>query len=100
MQNAPIIWFSKRQNTVEAATFESEFFALRICEEFIVALRYKLRMFGVPLDGPADVFCDNRGVVMNSSKPESTLQKKRNAINYHAVCEADAAGMLRVGKED
>jgi hypothetical protein len=30
VQNAPIIWFSKRQNTVEAATFGSEFVALRI----------------------------------------------------------------------
>ena len=96
----PIIWFSKRQNTVEAATFGSEFVALRIYKELIVALRYKLRMFGVPIDGPASVFCDNRGVVKNASIPESTLQKKHNAINYHAVREAAAAGILRVGKED
>ena len=54
VQNAPIIWFSKRQNTVEAATFGSELNALRICKEMIVALRYKLRMFGVPVDGPAN----------------------------------------------
>ena len=57
-------------------------------------------MIGVPLDGPADVFCDIRGVVINASKPESTLQNKPNAINYHAVREATAAGILRVGKED
>jgi hypothetical protein len=38
IQNAPIIWFSKKQNTVEAATFGSEFVALRICKEMIVAL--------------------------------------------------------------
>ena len=37
---------------------------------------------------------------MNASKTESTLQKKHNTINYHAVCEASAAGILRVGKED
>ena len=66
----------------------------------IVALRYKLRMFGVPIDGPADVFCDNRGVVKNVSIPESTLMKKHNSINYHTVQEAAAAGILRVGKED
>ena len=69
VHNAPIVWFSKRQNTVEAATFGSDFVALRICKEFIVALCYKLHMFGVPLDGPADVFCDNRGLVMNANKP-------------------------------
>ena len=36
----------------------------------------------------------------NVSIPESTLMKKHNAINYHAVREAAAAGILRVGKED
>ena len=66
VKNAPIIWFSKRQNTVEAATFGRDFVALRICKELIVALHYKLCMFGVPFDGPADVFCDNLGVVMNT----------------------------------
>ena len=100
VKNAPIIWFSKRQNTVEAATCGSEFVALHIYKELIVALRYKLHMFGVTLDGPLDVFCDNRGVLMNASKPESTLQKKHNAINYHAVCKAAAADILRFGKEE
>ena len=98
--NAPIIWFSKKQNTVESATFGSEFVALRVCKDLIVALRYKLRCFGVPVDGPTNVFCDNRGVVKNASIPESVLLKKHNAINYHAVREAAAAGILRVGKED
>jgi hypothetical protein len=57
-------------------------------------------MFGVPIDGPANVFCDNQGVMKNASIPESTLMKKHNAINYHAVREAVAAGILCVGKED
>jgi hypothetical protein len=91
VQNAPVIWFSKQQNTVEAPTFSSEFVTLRICKELIVALRYKLRMFGVPIDGPANVFCDKRGVVRNASLPESMLMKKHNTINYHAVQEAAAA---------
>ena len=100
VNNAPVIFYSKRQNTVEAATFGSEFVALRIAKELVVALRCKLRMFGVPIEGPADVFCDNKGVVSNTSVPESVLAKKHNAINYHAVREAVAAGILRVGKED
>ena len=40
VQNDSIIRLSTRQNTVEAATFGSDFFALRICKELIVALRY------------------------------------------------------------
>jgi hypothetical protein len=74
--------------------------ALRICKELIVAIHFKLRMFGVEIDGPVNVFCNNRGVVKNISIPESTLMKKHNAINYHSVREAVAAGILRVGKED
>jgi hypothetical protein len=100
VQNSPIIWLSRRQNTVETSTFGSEFVALRTARDLIIAMRYKLRMFGVPLDGPAQVFCDNQGVVKNTSVPESVLTKKHNAINYHAVREAAAAGVLQVHKED
>jgi hypothetical protein len=101
VQNALIVWNSKRQNTVEAATFGSEFVALRITKELIVAMCYKLRMFGVRIDGhPVNVFCDNRGVVKNVSIPELMLMKKHNAINYHVVREAVVAGILRFGKED
>ncbi len=100
VQNALILWYSKWQNTVEAATFESEMVALRICKELIVVMRYKLRMFGVEIDGPANVFFDNCGLVKNVSVPESMLMKKHNAINYHAVSEAVAAGILRAGAEE
>ena len=100
VQNSPILWVSRRQNTIETSTFGSEFVALRHAKDVIVALRYKLRMFGVPLEGPAQVYCDNQGVVKNTSIPESVLSKKHNAINYHAVREAAAAGVLQVHKED
>jgi hypothetical protein len=97
---APILWYSKRQNTVETSTFGSEFIATRIAVELIKGLRYKLRMFGIPIDGPTNVYCDNNSVVINSSKPESTLKKKHNAIAYHRVREAIAAGTIRIAKED
>jgi hypothetical protein len=38
VHNAPKIRFSKQQNTVKAAMFGSEFVALRICKELIIAL--------------------------------------------------------------
>ena len=97
VNNTPIIWFSKRQNTVETSSFGSEFVALRIATEMIEALRYKLRMFGVPINGSTSVFCDNKSVVTNSSVPSSVLSKKHNSICYHRVREAQAAGTLQVG---
>jgi hypothetical protein len=100
INRAPILWFSKRQNTVESSTFGSEFVAMRLAIEMIEGLRYKLRMMGVDIDGPCNVFCDNNAVVQNSTNPESMLKKKHAAINYHRTREAIAAGVIRVAKED
>ena len=38
---------------VEISTFGSKFIALRIAVENFIVLRYNIRMFGIPLDGPA-----------------------------------------------
>ncbi len=51
VNKAPILWHSKRENTVEASTFGSEIIALKNAIELIEALRYKLRMFGVEIEG-------------------------------------------------
>jgi hypothetical protein len=72
---APILWLSKRQNTVETSTFGSEFIAQKTAVEMVEGLRYKLCMLGVPMEGAMNVFCDNKSVVKNSSRPEWTLQE-------------------------
>ena len=59
-----------------------------------------MKSIGVPLKVMTDVYCYNQGVVNNISVPEYMLNKKHNSVNYHAVCKAAAAGILRVGKED
>ena len=100
LNDAPIQVFCKRQNTVESSTFGSELVAMRIARDMISALRIKLKWLGVPLLGPANVFCDNEAVCKNTSRPESTLTKKHNAINFHICREAVAAGIMRVSKED
>jgi len=56
-------------------------------------------MFGVPLDGPSHIRCDNQSVVTNASVPASTLKKKNNAIAFHYVRENAAAGVIDVYKE-
>jgi hypothetical protein len=100
LNRAPILWYSKQQNTVETSTFGSEFVAMRICVELIEGLRYKLQMMGIPVAGSTNVYCDNEAVVKNTTHPESTLKKKHNAIAYHLVREAQRAGIVRIAKED
>jgi predicted hotdog family 3-hydroxylacyl-ACP dehydratase len=99
VNKAPIMWYSKRQNTVETSTFGSEFCAMKTAIDMIEGLRYKLRMLGIPLTGATSVFCDNESVVKNSTAPESTLKKRHNAIAYHRAREAQAAGIIRVAWE-
>lgn len=98
VNNALIVQYSKKQNTVESATFGAEMVAMRVARDLTVALRIKLKMFGVPIDGPADFFCDNDSVVKNTSIPTSVLAKKHNSVNYHIIRESAAAGILRVAK--
>jgi hypothetical protein len=67
--------------------------------ELIESLRYKLCMFGVPIEGPTNVFCDNEAVCKNTTQPKSVLSKKHHSISYHRGQEAVAAGTVRVSKE-
>ena len=100
LNNAPIIWYSKRQATVESSTFGAEFVALRVASELIVSLRYKLRMFGIPIQGPAQVFCDNEAVYKNAAFAHTTLKKKHNSMCFHRVRECVASGIMCVHKVD
>ena len=101
---APFLWYSKRQNMVESSTFGSEFVALQIVMELITLFWYKLRMFGILLDGHANIFCNNKIVYQNSSFVELQLKQKHNLICYHFVQEAAADGKMVVfnvdGKEN
>jgi hypothetical protein len=104
LNKTPIDWFSKRQNTVETATYGSEFVAARIAVEQIIDLRYTLRMLGVNIDTPSWLFGDNLSVIQSATIPSSALKKRHNALSYHRVREAQAAGFVQFcfieGKEN
>ena len=57
-------------------------------------------MLGVPLDGPALLLGDNKSVVLNTTFPSSQLKKKHNAVSYHRVQEACAAGIVNFSHID
>ena len=94
VNQTPVEWFSKRQNTVETSTFGSEFVAARTATEQVIDLRHTLRMFGAPIDGPCWMFGDNEGVHLNSTVPHSVLKKRWLALSYHRVRESIAAGII------
>ena len=49
LNGTPIDWYSKRQSTVETATYGSEFVAARTAIDQITELRHSLRYLGVPI---------------------------------------------------
>ena len=99
VNHAPVVWYSKRQNTVETSTFGSEFITMKTAVEQIEALWYKLRMFGIPIEGSTNVFCDNEAVFKNTTMPDSTLKKKHTSICYHRCREVVASKTIRLAKE-
>lgn len=90
VNSALIYWFSKKQTSVESSSFGSEFCAMKLCCEYIRGLRYKLRMMGIPVLGPAFIYGDNQSVLNNTSIPDSQLKKKCQSIAYHFIREGVA----------
>jgi len=56
-------------------------------------------MFGVPIDGATNIYCDNEAVYKNTAVPESVLKKKHHSIAYHRCREAVAATIIHVAKQ-
>jgi hypothetical protein len=98
LNKAPVMWYSKKQATVETSSYGSELVALRIATELIEGIRYKLRSFGIPLCGPTFLFCDNQSVVYSSAVPESSLRRRHNSVAYHKVRESAASDAIAVFK--
>jgi hypothetical protein len=99
LNRSPILWYSKKQGSVETSTFGSEFMALKTAVDMVMGRRYKLRMTGIPIDGHTHMRVDNMSVVKNTSVPESTLKKKSNFIACHYVRKTVAAGIIKIGYE-
>jgi len=72
---------------------------MKTAVEMAEGLRYKLRMMGVPINGPCNVKADNMSMVTNSSVPDSRLKKKSNSIASHCVRERSAAGAVMINHE-
>ena len=71
-------------------SFGAEFVAMKQAMEVSRRLQYKLRMLGVPIEGPTHMYGDNMSMIHNTPHPESQLKKKSNSICYQVVGEAVA----------
>jgi hypothetical protein len=94
INGTPIDTYCKKQNTVETATYGSEYVAARTAVDQIIDLRTTLRYLGVPIRAVSYLFGDNRSVTTSSTIPHSIISKRHLMLSYHRVREAIAAKYL------
>ena len=99
INKSPIHWYRKRQATVEASTFGEEFCAMKAGVDMVESLCYKLQMFGLPVDGSANVLCDKEDFYKNTITPESILKNNNHYIAYDRFREEVAANTIRVSNQ-
>ena len=91
LNQTPIDAYTKKESTVETATYGSEFVGARTAVDKIIDIRSTLQYLGVPIRDKSYMFGDNRSVVTTSTIPNSTISQRHNLASYHRVREAIAA---------
>ena len=94
VNKTPVDWYSKKQATVETATYGSEFVAAKTATEQIMDIRQTLRYLGAPIGSKSFLFGDKRFVVTSTTLPHSTFTKHHNIKAFHRVREAIAAKLM------
>ena len=94
VNKTPVDWYSKKQATVETATYGLEFVAAKTATEQIMDIRQTLRYLGAPITTKSYLFGDNRSVVTSATLPHSTLTKRHSILAFHKVREAIAAKLM------
>jgi hypothetical protein len=87
-------YYTKKQPTVELATYGSEFMAGRTATEHIMDLRMTMRYLGVQVKGSTYMFGNNQTVVNSCFMRKAKLHKRHIMISFHRVREAVVAKVL------
>ena len=66
VNTALIQWISKKQPTIETSVFGADFLSTKHGMETLHGIRYKLRMMGIPNEGPYYIYGDNMSVIHNN----------------------------------
>jgi hypothetical protein len=90
VNKTPIDWYSKKQATVETATYGSEL----VCVEQVIDLRNTLRYLGVPIRDKSYMFGDKKSVVDINMQLHTKLHKRHTMLSFHHVREAIASGIV------
>ena len=66
LNSDPIMWYLKRENTVDNSTFCSDFLSTNQAVEMLKVPKYKLQMFGIKImENETKMLGDNNAVILN-----------------------------------
>jgi hypothetical protein len=91
VNKTPIDWHSKKQATVETATYGSAFIEAQVCIEQIIDLHTTLQYLGVLIRDKSYMFGDNKSVVDSSMQLHAKLHKRHTILLFHLMREAIAS---------
>jgi hypothetical protein len=94
INKTPLDWYSKKQATIETATYGYEFIAACVCIEKIIDLHSTLRYLGVPIRENNFMFGDKKSVVNSSMELHAKLHKHHTMLSFHHAREAIASGIV------
>ncbi|KAL7455007.1 hypothetical protein ACHAWC_006593 [Mediolabrus comicus] len=95
INKTPFDWFSKKQNTVETATYGAESVAGRTAIEQMRANKLTLQYLGVPIKDTPILVGDNKTVVDAATVPDSRLHKRHLMLTFHFLKAAIASKAYR-----
>ena len=81
VKKTPVDWYSKKQATVETATYGSEFIAAKTATEQIMDIMQTLRYLGAPITTKSILFGDNRSVVTSATL--APLHQRKGTTSLH-----------------
>lgn len=87
LNNAPVLWLSRKQSCIATSTTESEYIAAALASKETIWLRRLLTDFGLLYPGPTSLRSDNQSVVRLILNPEFHKRTKHIDIVYHKIRE-------------
>jgi len=94
LNKTPIHSCSKKQGSVETATFGAKFSAAGTSMEQVIDLRCALRCPGVNLGKVSHIFGDDKAMIDCAKHPDAGINKRHTILSFHCVGSLAARGFL------
>jgi hypothetical protein len=88
MNKMPIDWYSKKQATVETASYSSKFIVHTLVSIGLLTSGLPYTSYlNVPIHDVSYIFGDNMTIVQSATHHHAKLHKHHNALSFHCVQE-------------